>query len=165
MTVPEFVRQLEGQGFRLRVQGSNLIINPARRVTSTIKETLAELGPEIARHLHHRQTPRVVGVDWSRVGLYQLDRVLEVAVPWSDVRLVIVPGCKIARRLRATDPKPGRIWCVCEVSDLLLSGVTPEDARKIAATRLMFDATLDGVTRERASSEEASLQDEKGGRS
>ena len=149
MTVPEFVRQLEGQGFRLRVQGSNLVINPARRVTSTIKETLAELGPEIARHLRHRQTSRVVEVDWSRVGLYQLDRVLEVAVPWSDVRLVIAPGCRLAREFRASDPKPGRVWCVCEVLNLLLSGVKPEEAQKIAETRIAFNAAMTGVWKAR----------------
>lgn len=70
-----------------------------------------------------------------------------MAVPWSDLRLVIAPGCRIARELRATEPKPGRVWCVCEVIDLLLSGVKPDDAGEIADTRIAFDATMAGVRR------------------
>jgi hypothetical protein len=31
------------------------------------------------------------------------------------------------------------VWCVCEVLDLLLTGVPPEDARKVAEARLLFD--------------------------
>lgn len=66
-------------------------------------------------------------------------------MPWSDVRLVLAPGCRVARELRAQEAKPGRVWCTCEILDLLLSGVAPDDARKIAETRLTFDATLAGV--------------------
>jgi hypothetical protein len=73
--------------------------------------------------------------------------VLELAVPWSDVRLLIAPGCRTARELRATDPRPGRVWCACEVLDLLFSGVAPEDARKITEERVTFDATLAGTTK------------------
>ena len=40
------------------------------------------------------------------------------------------------------------VWCVCEVLELLLSGVTPDDARKIGEARLNFDADLVGVRKE-----------------
>ena len=147
MTVSEFVTALEAEGFRIREQDGNLVINPARRVTSTMKETLTGMGREILVYLQERKSR----ADWSRVSLFQLDRVLEVAIPWSDVRLLIAPGCRIARELRAKDPKPGRVWCVCEVLDLLLSSVTPDDARKVAETRLLMDAKHMGVRGEGAS--------------
>ncbi len=160
--IAELVHGIEDRGGSLRLRkDGGIAIRPKGLVTPTELEVLTTLREVVVAYLCARRR----GVDWSRVGLYQLDKVLEIEIPGWEVRMILAPGCRIARELRATDPKPGRVWCVCEVSDLLLSGVTPEDARKIAQTRLMFDATLDGVTRERASSEEASLQDEKGGRS
>lgn len=64
---------------------------------------------------------------------------LEIAVPWSDVPLILAPGCRIARELRERDSRPGRVWCVCEALDLLLTGVTPQDARKVGEARLLFN--------------------------
>ncbi len=81
----------------------------------------------------------IAGADWTRVSLSALDRVLEVAVPWADVPLILAPGCRVARELRERDSKPGRVWCVCEALDLLYAGVTPQDARKVGEARLLFD--------------------------
>ena len=161
MTAETLVARLEARGLRLVRRGEIVAVRPAGQLATDERAAMRRLRPEVVSLLRGR----ALGTDWARVSLYHLDKVLEIEIPGWEVRMILAPGCRIARELRATDPKPGRIWCSCEVSDLLLSGVTPEDARKFAEARLTFDATLDGVTRERASSEEASLQDEKGGRS
>ena len=92
---------------------------------------------------------RALSVDWDRVSLYRLDKVLEVAVPWADVPLILAPGCRSARELRDRDQKPGRVWCTCEVLDLLLTNVPCEDARKIGEAKLVFGGTVAGVRAER----------------
>ena len=144
MTAETLVARIEARGLRLVRRGEIVAVRPAGQLATDERAAMRRLRPEIVVLLR----TRAIGVDWSCVSLYSLDRVLEVAVPWSDVRLVIAPGCRIARELRASDPQPGRIWCVCQVSDLLLSGVTPEDARKITEARLAFDAHLAGVNKE-----------------
>lgn len=142
MTLSDVIHGLEARGARLRLREDGaLTIRPKGVATPTELEVLATLREEVAAHLRGRP----FGADWTRVSLWQLGRVLEVAVPWSDVRLLIAPGCRVARELRASDPKPGRVWCVCEVSDLLLSGVKPEDAQKIAETKITFEATFQGT--------------------
>jgi hypothetical protein len=141
VTAQELLDTLRARGVRLRVKGDRLAYEaPPATLTPGYRNALVTMKPGIIEILRAEPT-----TDWTRVSLWQLDKVLEVAVPWSDVRLLIAPGCRIARQLRATDPKPGRVWCSCEVLNLLLSGVTPEDARKVAATRLDFDATIRGV--------------------
>ena len=117
--------------------GSALLV--LRRLVALVTHTALEFAKE------EDLKARTLGTDWSRVSLWSLDRILEVEVPWSDIRLLVAPGCRIARELRATDPRPGRVWCVCEVGNLLLSGVIPEDARKIAEAKLTFDAEVSGV--------------------
>lgn len=145
MTPSEFVRSLEGEGFSIREKGGALAIRPARNVTPTMKQALEAHAADILVYLRERQARPNRGADWSYVSLYSLDRVLEVSVPWSDTRLLIAPGCRIARELRALDSKPGRVWCVCEVLDLLLSGVTPDDARRIAEAKIALDGTTTTV--------------------
>ena len=147
MTAETLVARLEARGLRLVRRGEIVAVRPAGQLATDERAAMRRLRPEIVSLLR----TRALGVDWSRVSLWSLDRILEVAVPWSDTRLVIAPGCRIAVELRSSDPKPGRVWCVCEVSDLLLSGVTPENARKIAEARLTVDATFDGMTTENAS--------------
>jgi hypothetical protein len=135
-TVADFVGQLEARGVILRERDGGLAARPARAITPTEREVLAMMKDDILSYLRGRP----FGAAWDKVSLYKLDKILEVAVPWSDVQLLIAPGCKVAKELRAHDPKPGRIWCTCEILDLLLTNVPPEDARKIAEARLLFDA-------------------------
>ena len=143
MTPEALLAAAEAQGLHLAPRQSGaLYVSPSDLLTPELRGALKAQKPAIRSLLRDR----ALGTDWTRVGLWQLKRVLEVAVLWSNTRLVIAPGCKLAGELRATDPKPARIWCSCEVSDLLLSGVTPDDAQKIGEARLIFDATLDGIT-------------------
>ena len=146
MTVSDVIQGLEARGARLRIREDGaLTIRPKGVATATELEVLTTLREDVAAHLRGRP----YGADWTHVSLLQLDKVLEVALRWSDVRLVIAPGCRIARELRASDPKPGRIWCCCEIGDLLLSGVTPGDAQKIAEMRIAFGAAMTGVRKAR----------------
>lgn len=143
MTPRELVTTLRAKGVRLLVKGDRISYEaPPATLTPVYREALVAMKPAILDLLRGE----ALDTDWTRVNLWNLDRILEVSVPWSDVRLLIAPGCRVARELRGSDPQPGRVWCVCEVLDLLLSGVKPEDARKIAKARITFDGTLTGVT-------------------
>jgi hypothetical protein len=134
------VEALLARGVRLAARGKLLDVDaPTGTLQDGDRAALREHKAAVLALLRERRASEAVTRDWRRVSLYQLDRVLEVAVPWSDVPLILAPGCRLARELRAQDPRPGRVWCVCEVLDLLLTGVTPEDARKVGEARLLFD--------------------------
>ena len=144
MSASALVADLEARGVVLVEKAGKLSVQPRARVT---REELAAL--HSAKHYVLRMLrARTLGTDWSTVPLSSLDRILEVTVPWSEINILLVPGCRIARDLRARDPKPGRIWCTCEILDLLSSNVPPDDARKIAEAKLLMAGELRGVTRE-----------------
>jgi hypothetical protein len=144
MTAATLLLALETRGLDLHVDGPDLVVRPADAVTPEDLEMLKSAKAEVIAILRGR----ALGVDWSRVSILQLDKVLEVAVPWADIPLLLAAGCRLAWELRDRDPKRGRVWCTCEVLNLLLTGVPSEDARKIAETRLLFDGTMAGVRRE-----------------
>jgi len=146
VTAAAFIEKLRARGLYLELDGPALVIEAeegAARMTPDEREALKALKPEVIAFLRGR----TLGTDWTRVSLYQLDRVLELSVPWSDVRLIIAPGCRLARELRARDPKPGRVWCTCEVLDLLLTGITPEEAWKVAEAKLALAGAVVGARR------------------
>ena len=143
MTPAALVASLEARGAHLLVDGVDLVVRPAAAVTPEDVKNLKKLKAEVLSVLRSRD----LSADWSKVNLHQLDRVLEVAVPWCDVPLILAPGCRIARDLRARDLKPGRVWCTCEVLDLLLTGVMPEDTRRIGETKLGFSGAVVGACR------------------
>ena len=149
MTAAELVRTALEAGLRLEPRpGGVLHVTPRERLTPTLREALRAHKAAVLAVLEERQARTVLGVDWTRVSLYALDRILEVAIPWSDVSLVIAPGCRIASQLRARDPKPGRVWCTCEVLDLLLTGVPPEDALKVVQAKMVLNGAIAGVRQE-----------------
>ena len=143
--IAELVRTIESRGVTLREKAGAVVARPAGKVTPAERAALGVHKEAVLTILRQRQAQEVLGIDWTRVELRNLDRILEVAVPWSDTHLLIVPGCKVAKELRASDPQPGRIWCVCEILDLLLTNVSPREAQSLAEARLMFDADLGGV--------------------
>jgi hypothetical protein len=143
VTAAQVVAALEARGVTVTERAGALVLRPPEAVTPADIEILKASKAEVISVLRRR----AIGADWTRVSLWRFDKVLEVAVPWTDVPLVIAPGCRIARELRAADAKPGLVWCVCEVADLLLSGVRPEDAKMIAETCTTFDGTLTVITR------------------
>lgn len=147
MTPEIFIKSLEARGVKLRETSGGIGIRPARAVTATEIEVLKTLKSDVINYLRQRGArPEGINVDWSRVSLWQLDRVLEITVHWADVPLILAPGCRIARELRERDSKPGRVWCVCEALDLLLTNVPPDDARKIAEAKLLFGGNMAGVS-------------------
>ncbi len=134
------------RGVRLRVDGEVLSFEaPVGTLTTADREALRAHKVAVLGLLRERQAK--ILADVIHVPLRALTRVLEVAVPWADVPLLIAPGCRVARELRQADSRPGRVWCVCEVLDLLLTNVPPDDARKIAEARLTFDADTITVSR------------------
>ncbi len=147
MTPDDLISAAEAAGLHLEPkEGGVLHVAPRERLTPALREALKDRKAEILALLRQR-AQEAPPVEWSRVKLSELDRVLEVAVPWADVPLILAPGCRLARELRAKDRKPGRVWCVCEALDLLLSGVTPEDARKVAQAKLALAGAVVGSRR------------------
>ena len=144
MTAEALVAVLESRGASLAIRDGNIIVSPRGVLTADLRQALIARKPDVLAHLR----ARALGTDWSRVSLRTLDQVLEVEVPWSDMPLVIAPGCRIARELRAEGQRPGLVWCVCEVAQLLLCGVTAADVRAIAEARELFDGELIGVRKD-----------------
>lgn len=141
MTALELVADLESRGALLAERNGALTIAPRHVLRDADRAALRRHKESVLALLRGR----TLRPDWARVTIYDLSRVLEVAVPWSDVRLILAPGCRVARQLRETDPRPGRVWCTCEVLDLLLTGVTPEDARKVAEAKVLMGGAVVGV--------------------
>lgn len=141
----DLIAGLEARGVTLTEKQGGIAIRPASAVTPTEREVLTTMKAEVLAVLRARQARADHGgVDWTTVPLYSLDKVLEIIVPFYDVPLVIAPGCRIAAELRARDARPGRVWCTCELLDVLLTGMRPEDARKLAEAKLALGATLTG---------------------
>jgi len=153
LEVGDVIRGLEARGATVSVRRDGaLTVRPKGVATPDEIEVLGRLRKEAVGYLFWtagRTEDLIAGLDWSRAKLHDVNEaLLEISVPWSGVRLVIAPGCRIARELRASDLSPGRVWCACEVIDLLLSGVTPEDARAVAEARLALEAEHLGVRKE-----------------
>ena len=149
MTAAALVADLEARGVRLAEKArGQLAVSPPAALRPDEVEALRTSKDSVLAYLRDRRRLKAETIDWRRVSLYDLRQVLEVAVPWSDVRLLIAPGCRKARELRNRDPKPSRVWCTCEVLDLLFTNVPPEDAQKIAEANLLLDGTLAGVLTE-----------------
>ena len=144
MSVEILMADLESRGVVLAEKAGRLSVCPTAKVAAHELEALRSAKLDILRKLRARS----LGTEWSTVPLSSLDRILEVMVPWSEINILLVPGCRIARDLRALDPKPGRVWCTCEVLDLLLSNLPPDDARKIAEAKMLMAGELRGVARE-----------------
>ncbi len=145
MTPEALLTDIEARGVRVVERAGSLVASPAGVLGEAEKQALREHKSAVLAVLRDRQSRLLA--DIVRVPLRNLTRVVEVAVPWADVPLLISPGCRVARELRLADAKPGRVWCVCEVLDLLLTNVPPDDARKIAEARLTFDADTITVSR------------------
>ena len=79
--------------------------------------------------------------------LARLGVLIECAVPWAKKTLFLVPGPVVTEQLVGHGVSRGRIWTAAEVADLLLAGVTREDAVKIAGTKVQFGGTVTGVAR------------------
>jgi hypothetical protein len=86
-----------------------------------------------------------VGTDaasWTLTQLENSKRYIEVSVPWTNKTVFLVPGAVVAAQLVHRGISRGRIWTVSETRKLLLAGVDKETFIKIAATKVMFGASL-----------------------
>lgn len=146
MTPEALLADIEARGIRVIERAGALVASPAGVLQDAEKQVLRAHKAAVVELIRERQAELLASV--VRVPLRALTRVLEVAVPWCDVPLLIAPGCRVARELRQADAKPGRVWCVCEVLDLLLTNVSPGDARKVAEAKLLMDGAVAGARRE-----------------
>ena len=146
MTAVEIIANLEARGISLELDESCgfVIETNGPRPTPDDMVALRAEKDEIVDALRARQaapaTERPLP-EPLEMPLHKLTNILVLDVPWCAQPVYIAPGCGVARRL-ARGHGHGRVWCVCEVLDLLFSRISPSDARKIAEGKLMFD----GVT-------------------
>jgi hypothetical protein len=143
MTALEAIRQAEAVGVRLSVDGlGRLVAAPPGRLPADVKAVLVAEKEAVLALLR----PPVPGLDvLLRSSLWRLDRTLVCDVPGLGGQLFITPSCAEAKRLRATEPLPCAVLCVCRVLDLLLSGVDPAGARAAIEAALLFDAEVSEV--------------------
>jgi hypothetical protein len=143
---------LESRGVRVVERDGNLVITPRQALREDERQALREHKPAVLALLRERQ-PRVDQIpnagepsdrtaDVAALSLYQLDRIIEIAVPALRQTLFIVPGPAQARELEAEGIGRGRIWDTAEVLDLLLAGVTAQDARSLAEMKLGIAGTV-----------------------
>jgi hypothetical protein len=89
------------------------------------------------------EVARVLGLP-----LPQLDRLVEVRVPWLPVTLWFVPGESEAEGLLADSVSRGRIWTAGELLDLLaVPGITKAAARHVALAKLEVDGEVTRIVR------------------
>ena len=143
MQVDQLVRQLAAKGIDVVLLGGDVVleVEGEARPTPEEKEMVREQREALRTYVLRRDLPPI-----ARVRLDQLDRVLEVAVPWADYRLLITPGCAAARQLREVDAMPGRIWCVCEVLNMMLTGATRDHARMVAEWKALLAGRVENVS-------------------
>jgi hypothetical protein len=77
--------------------------------------------------------------------LTELDRVIEVRVPWWPLTLWFVPGEADVQALLGEGVTRGRIWTATELADLLTLGVPPAAAQTVAVVRAEFDGAITEV--------------------
>jgi hypothetical protein len=102
------------------------------------------------------EVARVLGLP-----LDQLDRELEVRVPWLDRPLWFVPDETAASVLLAEGISRGRIWTVYELCDLFtIPGLTKAGARTVAEAKLAIDGMVETVRNRKAASDERPCDDD-----
>jgi hypothetical protein len=147
MTPADLVETLEGRGVRLAERdGGRLSIRPVDRVRPEELEALRREKADVLALLRGR----TLGIGWSHISTDHLNRVLELRIPGWDQSLIITPGCRVTRELRSRDPRPGQVWCMCEILDLILANVPPAAATKVTDSRPMFAQTIAGGLHDRA---------------
>ena len=148
MNAGEIVAEVEARGVRLQPRDNAIAVMPGGVLEDAEREALRAHKAAVLAFLQERTEQQVQEV--ALKSLWSLDRTLEIAVPWWPETLFLVPGPGVARQLAAEGISPGRIWTTAEALDLLLTGVSPDDARCIAETKLTMAGTVVGAWRTRA---------------
>lgn len=143
MTASEVLSGLRRRGVKLWPAGQRLrYAAPEGLLTAADLAALAEAKAAVLELLEAELATL------PALRLAALDRVLEVAVPWAELPLLFVPSCRVAERLRASEASPGRVWCTCELRELLLTGLEPAEARAVAEAKAVLDGRLVAAARE-----------------
>jgi len=138
VTALELLRDLEARGVQLHLKPGDRFayVAPEGALAESDLSALREHKGQVLGLLRARAEGTFEGV--AGTSLWALDRVVEVEVPWHNETLFFSPGPGRTQQLEDEGISRGRVWCTCELLDLLLTGVTPEDARAIAEAKLAF---------------------------
>jgi hypothetical protein len=128
--------------------GHRLIARPVSRLTPNEQEALRQHKAEIMTLLERSPVPpdplevaRILGLQIS-----QLDRMVEIRVPWLPVTLWFVPGPAEVEILVAEGVTPGRIWTSLELLQALaIPDITTAGVRRLAEAKLEFKAEITGI--------------------
>jgi hypothetical protein len=148
VTAAALVSTLHARGVTLKPRGDHLVARPVSRMTTDEVEALRRHKVEILELLR-RETERPDPVEVARLldlPISQLDRMVEVRVPWLPLTLWLVPSLRAAELLVQEGLSRGRIWTATELLNLLaVPGITTADARRLAEAKLEFDGEITGV--------------------
>jgi len=141
MTAVALVADLQARGVTLEPRGDRLAVRPVSRLTREEIEALRRHKAEVLALLRGpapAEVARVLGLP-----LNQLDRVLEVRVPWLPVTLWFCPAEADATGLMTEGVSRGRIWTAAELLDLLgIPSITKAGVRTLAVAKLEFDGDV-----------------------
>jgi hypothetical protein len=139
VTAAQAVAEARRHGCRLKLEdGRPVLYGRPGSLPEPILDTLKANRESVAALLATEEPPAPLP-EVARVSLYQLDKVLEIVVPWSDQTLFLAPGCRVARQL-AERYGQNHVRCVCAVLDFFLRG----DAPAILEAARLFDGRIDG---------------------
>jgi TubC N-terminal docking domain len=141
--VAGLVGTLRDRGVTLKPDGDLLRIRPASMVSPDEKAALRVHKAEVLALLRSdpAEVVRVLGLP-----LDQLDRILEVRVPWWPDGLWFVPTEADAEMLCGEGITRGRVWTARELQDLLtITVLTKTAVRTVAEAKLAMDGDVAAV--------------------
>jgi len=134
------LRTLRRQGVVLVARGDRLRVDaPAGIATPETREALAATKPDVLATLAAED--RVV--EMSLREFEDCGYGIEVAVPWMQETLWLIPSEEHAAALEQQGIGRGRIWTADEIAILHSFGLTEEEVRNLAMLKSQFNAALD----------------------
>jgi hypothetical protein len=139
------IADLRARGVSLERRGDRLIARPVSRLTLNEQEILRQHKAEIMTLLKRSPVPldplevaRILGLQ-----IPQLDRMVEIRVPWLPVTLWFVPGPAEVEILVAEGVTRGRIWTSLELLQALaIPDITTAGVRRLAEAKLEFNGEI-----------------------
>ena len=144
--VGPLLRDLRVRGVRLSADGTRLRVQaPAQVISEDERRSLADVKPLVLATL--AREAKLLTLTVSEFGRQDLG--VEVAVPWLEETVWLVPRVDQADRLVRSGVKRGRIWTATELADLFsIDGVSPDDIARIGRLKAMFGAEVCEVGRD-----------------
>lgn len=138
--VGSLLAELRARDVRFELRGERVHVDaPRAALSETERLALKAVRDELRSHLEIERA--VIGMSFEEFA--QADFAIEIAVPWLDRSLWLIPHAKYIDQLLAQGVERGRIWTAAEMADLYtIDGVEPSDRVSIAKLKATFGATV-----------------------